>query len=485
MISIEFPYWFELEPLPLNMADRFKPPKQWVLTENETISSYSNWQSNMLYNLSLCNDFAPFLETQWQKHGIQHRGLTDDGEDVVANERKTAVQKKIVLERMLGLIAQFTPSLLRNDIIKRSTSLSWIWQRVRKHYNFSQSEVNFLNLVNIKLKSEERYETFYQRLMAHIEDNLLTVGSGLMYDGNAATEDEIISPTTDRLVVYMWLYLIDPRLPAYVGRVYAHDLQTKTLKDIQPQLSQSMEALITELNAQEEISVHYTKSSFRRNTTTTKPNRDTRQQFKPPTSKSCIICKAANRKYQGHDLSTCFYLSKFEKAEAARALQITLDDEVNEIEDCQDISAVLTETLNLETTNTDTSVDVRKVESSVSPYFYAFYEHHPCKIIVDTGATSSVVSQSFLRRIGISPSNTLHTARGADKNSLNVKGEIQLTLTFGKLKLPITALVLNTNDCDILAGAPFGKEHDVHVHLKAETITIGGTTIWHHMVPKP
>lgn len=77
---------------------------------------------------------------------------------------------------------------------------------------------------------------------------------------------------------------------------------------------------------------------------------------------------------------------------------------------------VLTETINnLEITNIDTPVGaVRKVESSVSPYFYAFYEHHPCKIIVDTGATSLVVSQSFLRRIGISPSNMIHTARGAD-----------------------------------------------------------------------
>ena len=70
----------------------------------------------------------------------------------MADNRKSAVQKKIVLERMLGLIAQFSPSLLRNDIIKRSMSLSWVWQRIRKHYNFSQSEVNFLNLASIKLK---------------------------------------------------------------------------------------------------------------------------------------------------------------------------------------------------------------------------------------------------------------------------------------------------------------------------------------------
>ena len=147
------------------MTDRFRPPKQWVLTGNENISSYSNWQSNMLYHLILCNEFAPFLTTEWRKQGVTNRSLVDDGDEVpVADNKKSAVQKKMVPERMLGLVAQFSPSLLRNDIIKRSTSLSWVWQCISKQYNFSQSEVNFLNLASIKLKSEERYETFYQRI---------------------------------------------------------------------------------------------------------------------------------------------------------------------------------------------------------------------------------------------------------------------------------------------------------------------------------
>jgi len=72
-----------------------------------------------------------------------------------------------------------------------------------------------------------------------------------------------MSPTTERLAVYMWLTLIDQRLPAYVARVFAHDLQTKTLKDIQPLLSQSMDSLLAEITAQEDIQIHYTRSSFK------------------------------------------------------------------------------------------------------------------------------------------------------------------------------------------------------------------------------
>ena len=178
-------------------ANSFRPPKPRELTENETITSYAKWQSNVLFLLSQCNDFAPFLETEWEKDNVAQRGFTDDADTVPAATRKTAVQKKIVLERMLGLVASYAPSLLHNKILKSSTSLSWIWNRIRQHYGFMQSEVHFLNLHKIKKLPDERYETFYQRIVSHLEDNLLTVASNLQHDGEDVEEDEAMSPTTE------------------------------------------------------------------------------------------------------------------------------------------------------------------------------------------------------------------------------------------------------------------------------------------------
>ena len=59
-------------------ANSFRPPKPRELTENETITSYAKWQSNVLFLLSQCNDFAPFLETEWEKDNVAQRGFTDD-----------------------------------------------------------------------------------------------------------------------------------------------------------------------------------------------------------------------------------------------------------------------------------------------------------------------------------------------------------------------------------------------------------------------
>ena len=462
------------------MADHFRPPKQWSLTENETITSFANWQSNMLYHLSLCNDFSSFLEGDWLPQSVQNRGLTDD--PVGADNRKTAVQKKIMLERMLGLIAQFAPSLLRNEIIKRSTSLSWIWQRIRKHFNFVQSEVNFLSLSNIARKPDERYETFYQRIVAHLEDNLLTVASGLHHDGALPTTDETMSPTTERLAVYLWLQLVDSRLSAYVARVYAHDLQTQTLKDIQSRLSQSMDSLLAELSAQEEIQIQYTKSKYQYSSGSRAHNNKLplRKQSSSRPSKTCSLCKAANRSYTGHSINDCWFLSKFEKMEIAKALQVTVayesdrDDE-NEPSDINLFESSMSVTN--EPTIDSLETKVQKVECDTTSFFFAFYRHHPCHIVIDTGATSSVVSQAFVKRSEIDIKKTAHSARSADKSNLPVLGEVHFTLNFGNLDLPITALVIEKLDCDILAGIPFCKTNDIHVHLKAETISIGTSTI--------
>ena len=110
-------------------------------------------------------------------------------------------------------------------------------------YSFSKSEVNFLKLYTIHHKENERYETLFQRIISHLKDNLVTAVSAIHYDGEDVIVDEELTPTCECLAVFIWLQLIDSHLPACVSRVYAHDLQNKSLKDIQPQLADSMKTI--------------------------------------------------------------------------------------------------------------------------------------------------------------------------------------------------------------------------------------------------
>ena len=477
----------------------FRPPKPWVLKEEgENITSFASWQSNIKYHLSLNNDFAPYIDPAftWNKSSTANRGLTSDPTDVAAAQRKTAAQKNAQLEHMLGIIAQYAPSLIRNEIINRSTSLSWIWERIRRHYGLRQSEVNFLSIYKIKRVEGERYETLYQRLVSHIEDNLLTTESGIVHDGAAITQNEEISPSCERLLVYLWLALVDDRLPAYVSRVYAHDLQSKSLKDVQPQICQAMDSLLAELNAQEDVQVN---RSFQRNRF---PPRSAKYQSRrqlpqqqlmvqqqnnqhqnPSTKpKSCILCKSAGRPHTGHDLANCWFISKFDKLEISRTLQVTVDeadddllDAINnsledngEVHDVSQVHATITEE------HVETAVITRRVATSSSPFICTFYKHYSCKILIDTGATSSMVSLHFVQRVGLTILPTKQGARQMDKSPVNVRGEVIFYVSFGTLRLKVEALITDTLDCDVLGGVPFGKANGVMVDLENERLFIKG-----------
>ena len=87
----------------------------------------------------------------------------------------------------------------------------------------------------------------FQRIIPHLEDNFLTPGSAIHHDGAVFVVDEELTPTCECLAVFIWLQLIDSRLPAYMSRVYAHDLQNKSLKYIQLQLADSMETILEEI----------------------------------------------------------------------------------------------------------------------------------------------------------------------------------------------------------------------------------------------
>ena len=107
----------------------------------------------------------------------------------------------------------------------------------------------------------ERYETLCQRILAHLEDNLLTAGSELKHDGETPTEDESLSPT-ERLTVYLWMTIIDKRLPAYISREYSHDLQTMTLKDKQPRIAENIQSILETINTSEDIQIQYARSGY-------------------------------------------------------------------------------------------------------------------------------------------------------------------------------------------------------------------------------
>ena len=97
-------------------------PTQWCLTKHDTINTFENWKQNLIYTLSLDANFAEFIATdaQWQKKTAARpdRGLIGN------NDAKPRQRVYIMLELMLGQIANYCPVISRNTIVNQSINQS-------------------------------------------------------------------------------------------------------------------------------------------------------------------------------------------------------------------------------------------------------------------------------------------------------------------------------------------------------------------------
>ena len=450
-----------------------RAPKQWMLTKNETITSFESWKQNLAYVLSLDEKFTPYLgkDVTWQKktNANQHRGFTNDAAE--ANNGQTAAQKSATLDLMLGQIANFCPVIARNSIIKSSTSLSNIWQAIRQHFGFQSSGAHFLDLAAIKLELDERPEDLFQRIVAFFEDNLLTTAGGISHHGIAPTEDEDMTPSIENTIVVLWLQLINPGLPQLVKQKYGAELRNKSLASIKPEISQALNSLLEELKSIEESKV------FRAAAPSKHYNSRPRTNSRPGT-KSCILCKTAGRStYNTHYLSTC----KFLPAEDRRALGKSRLVQEEYSDDDLSSEPTMDDHLQQSVTVENALIDptsTRRVSIVQSPYLNVFYKHHPVRLTIDTGATTNMVKASFARYIHLPITPASQMACQADGvTPLNVVGEVHTSFTRGDSSFQLDALVVEQLDVDVLAGNPFLVANDIATRPAKRQIVIRGSEV--------
>ena len=304
----------------------------WKLTEDETFPSFTSWKNAIEYNASKEDAFRPFLDSSvsWAKKtpDATHRGFTAD--DAVSGFGLSAADKCTNLNRFLEWIAQYGPVYLQSTITDECMSLSQVFQVIRQYYGFDQSQCQFMSYLDIRLESGERPERLYHRLRSHITDNLLTVDSHLRHDGTYPTKPELISPTLERMVVLQWLYLLHSGLPKLVMRTFSHDLQLMTLKDIRPQISRSLDALLGEL--QESDSSINAAFNNRRFNNQTRPKPGQSRPFSKTSSPqwrnqpvSCSVCQNLGKPYY-HKVEDCPVLSFADKRRLARAFNLSVEE---------------------------------------------------------------------------------------------------------------------------------------------------------------
>ena len=465
-----------------------RAPKQWQLTTSETLNSFKNWKENLCYTLSLDPAFKPFLSENvtWKKSTdpAPCRGFTD----TAATGTTAAVTKEAkcsTLNLMLGQIANYATVISRNQIIKNSTSLTDIWEKIRQHYGFHSTGSRFLDLSGIKLQAGQRAEDLYQSLVSFFDDNLLTTDSKIVHHTSAVSSDEEVTPTLENTIVFLWLERIHVSLPSLVKQRYGAELRNKTLATIKPEISQALDSLLEELSAGEDSRICRTQSH------------DNRRRQQPSNSsrsnKYCCLCRTANR--PGHDthfLSQCRFLPEADRKRMAasssriRNVEVVQSDdfeEDNDYENYEGDEVEVPDNRTITTNNNNLFIDTpihRRVTTRKSPRMRCFFAHIPLTLCIDTGAESNLIQEKTVILMGLKICPTTQGANQADmKTPLSVIGEIsEVKINKGSHVFILDALVVRDEiGDDIVAGEPFLYRNDIAVRPARREIIIKGSQV--------
>ena len=114
-----------------------------------------------------------------------------------------------------------------------------------------------------------------------------------------------------------------------------------------------------------------------------------------------------------------------------------------------------------------------------SPILSVKYLDKIVHMVLDTGATASLISLSKVQQLKLKILPTLHRAVQVDGiTDLKVLGEVHTEFTRGDLLLHFSGLVVNKLGTDVLSGTNFHKENDVYSRMAKDTIVIKGTNIF-------
>ena len=455
------------------MAATHRAPKQWCLSKVESIN-FENWKQNLIYTLSLDNNFAPFLADgfTWLKktRGQPLRGLQNDGESVPLAHRLTARQKVNFLELMLGQIANYCPIISRSTLVKNSTSLEFIWQTIRQHFGFQVTGAQFIDFSEIHLAADERPEDLYQRLTAFVEDSLLRA-NGLTHNGEAVLEDEELTPTLENFVVLTWLRLIHPSLPRLVKQRYGTELRSRTLASIKPEISQALNSLLEEIRTSDDARIlrAAVADDFRRPRQSNRSDSRARPR-QPRQDKVCPLCKQAGRSMTNHFLSQCTFLPDSDRRFMVKARQIAgILDNDQETETSPD-----SDSPDPDTTLPGPDMVAYRVQTRQSPYMDVFHNHRVVRVTIDSGATGNMIRHSTAKHLGCPIISSAQSVQQADGSSqLQVVGEIRTIFTRDNTDFSFEGLVVENLDVEVLAGTPFMETNDIAVRPAKREVLLG------------
>ena len=233
--------------------------------------TFKVWRNTLIAHVQQDTNHHHFMDggryATWQAadNGIRIERLIDDDPDKVVIDGKrerigqAAYNAELIqlrqkrnaqLSKFITHIATLCHHTENDDVTNQSTSLTWIFDYLKKHYGLETKGANFMNISEHPFQKGTPYQTYYKQYRASFIDNLRKQGDIVQYKNNLVlNEDEKLSPSFENAIVLWSLEKIDARLPLKVKKNYGHQMTGNvTLKDIQPVVFENIENMLDELD---------------------------------------------------------------------------------------------------------------------------------------------------------------------------------------------------------------------------------------------
>ena len=166
------------------------------------------------------------------------------------------LSKRRELRTFIGQIAKVAANNMYAAIVQHSTSMQWVYDRIREEYNIQTKGIYFLHIINLQYDPETKTPAgFYNEYCTVIINNVSRTGEVIQWNGgNALDADETVGPLFEDVILMNVLNLIDPRLPKFVRKHYQLKMGDRRLMDIKSDIFTNLKEFLAEIEAAEQLS---------------------------------------------------------------------------------------------------------------------------------------------------------------------------------------------------------------------------------------